>query len=1108
MQTNIHCPRALAMAPDQAAVALPPLAEEDLRQLLVTFNDTTTDYPRDVCLHQLFEAQAARTPDAVAVVFEDERLTYHELNRRSNQLARRLQACGVGPDALVAICMERSLELVVGVLGILKAGGAYVPLDPTYPAERLAYMLEDAQAPVLVTQRRLVAGLPAHGARLILLDDDDLASAAEPMENPVNGVTPDNLAYMIYTSGSTGKPKGAMNTHRGICNRLLWMQEAYRLTMDDRVLQKTPFSFDVSVWEFFWPLLSGARLVVARPEGHSDSAYLVRLIAAQGVTTLHFVPSMLHAFLEERDLKRCASLTRVICSGEALPVDLHDRFFTRLGAALHNLYGPTEAAVDVTYWACMYQNDERTIPIGRPIANTYIYLLDRQSRLVPFGAPGELHIGGVALARGYANRPDLTAEKFVPNPFADEPGARLYKTGDLARYRPDGAIEYLGRLDHQVKICGIRIELGEIEAALGAHPAVREVVVMAREDTPGDKRLVGYIVADQQSTPSSRILRDFLAERLPAYMRPAAIVPLDALPLTPNGKVDRTALPAPDWARLIERHGFMAPRTSVAELLATVWSPILHIAQIESQDNFFDLGGHSLIATQMISRVRDAFGVDVSMRDLFEHPTLAALANHIEATQQAGTSSPTPAPQLAAHDGRRLLSYAQQQLWFLDQLDPNQPTYNISLARHLTGSLDVAALEQSLNYLVRRHETLRTTFALVAGQPAQIVAPALALPLVVADLRQVPSGARADAAQRRIALEARRPFDLARGPLLRAHLLWLTADEHVLLLTMHHIISDGWSLDVLCRELGACYHAALHGVEAPLPVLPVQYADVAQWQRDRLRGDTLEEQLAYWRAQLAGAPPLLELPTDRPRPAAQTYRGATEAVLLSPALHAALQALSRRLGVTLFMTLLAAFQTVLLRYTGQEDLVVGTPIAGRTRTETEGLIGFFVNTLALRTSLAGNPRFTELLGRVREAALEAYAHQDAPFEKLVEALQPARDPRYAPLVQVMFELHNTPRAALELAGLAVEPLAVQEQTAQLDLTMAVEETSEGLVYMAEYNVDLFDAVTIRRLLGYVRAALEAVVANPMQNVRDLSGGWSRTVGTMELAPVEFDELFT
>jgi amino acid adenylation domain-containing protein len=613
--------------PNIGIAELPLLTEPERHQLLVEWNNTQRNYPQNLCIHQLFEQQVERTPDAIALIFGNQKLTYRELNERANKLAHYLKTLDVKPEVLVGICMERSLEMVIGILAIIKAGGAYLPLDPTYPNERLAFMLADAQVSVLLVQPHLVEKLPTHQAQVVCIDSDCQQFAVYSPENPISKVTSENLAYVIYTSGSTGKPKGAMNTHKGLCNRLLWMQDTYQLTATDKVLQKTPFSFDVSVWEFFWPLLAGASLVLAKPGGHQDSRYLVQLIAQEKITTLHFVPSMLQVFIEEKELEKCGSIKRVICSGEALPFDLQQRFFERLNAELHNLYGPTEAAIDVTFWACQPNSHDKIVPIGRPIANTQIYILDKHLQPVPIGVGGELHIGGVGLARGYLNKPELTKEKFISSPF--ELGKYLYKTGDLARYRPDGNIEYLGRIDHQVKIRGFRIELGEIEAVLGQHPQVRETVVVTREDIPKNHRLVAYIVTHSENTFSVHELRDYLKEKLPDYMVPSAFIKLDKLPLTPNGKIDRSALPAPDIQRPDLQEVYEAPNSEVERAIAKIWLEILHIEKVGVNDNFFELGGNSLLMVQVNNKLREVLHCDISVVEMFQNPTIKSLAKHI-----------------------------------------------------------------------------------------------------------------------------------------------------------------------------------------------------------------------------------------------------------------------------------------------------------------------------------------------------------------------------------------------------------------------------------------------------------------------------------------------
>ncbi len=640
------------ITPTETAKKIVAITETERHLLLETWNQTAVDYPLDLCLHTAIEAQVERTPDALAVLFEQYTLTYRELNTRANQLAHYLQGLGVGPDVLVGVCMERSLELVIALLAILKAGGAYVPLDPSAPVERLTFMLTDMQTPVLLTQQRLLALLPEHIPTHICLDTEWARIANETTTNPVSAVSASNLCYTIYTSGSTGQPKGAMNIHRGLVNRLYWMQHTYRLTAMDRVLQKTPFTFDVSVWEFFWPLLTGATLVVAKPGGHQDAHYLADLIVAQEITTLHFVPSMLQIFLQESDVVRCnASLKRVICSGEALPFELQERFFARIDAELHNLYGPTEASIDVTYWQCQRDNQQRVVPIGRPIANTQIYLLDATMQPVPIGAAGELYIGGVGVARGYLNRAELTKECFVADPFSSDNEARLYRSGDLARYRPDGVIEYLGRIDHQVKIRGLRIELGEIESVLLQHPAVREVVLSAREDIPGDQRLVAYIVPAHGQAPTSTELRVYLKARLLPYMVPSTFVLLAALPLLSNGKVNRHALPAPSSSRNTEAEPFVAPTSLIEQQLATIWEDLLQVHPIGIHDNFFDLGGHSLLVMRLVDRVTQVCGATLSLSTIFAKPTIAQLAAAL--ASEAEVKSRTPLIMVQQGEGKR-----------------------------------------------------------------------------------------------------------------------------------------------------------------------------------------------------------------------------------------------------------------------------------------------------------------------------------------------------------------------------------------------------------------------------------------------------------------------
>ncbi|HEY7767793.1 amino acid adenylation domain-containing protein [Longimicrobium sp.] len=1038
------------------------------------WNRTAAQVPADRCIHQLFEAQAARTPDAVALRFEEDSLTYRELNARANRLAHHLRRLGVGPEVRVGVLMERSVEMVVALLAVLKAGGGYVPLDPGLPAERLAYMLEDSAVPLVLVQAALRDAVPARdGVAVLAVDVLAEEIAAESAENSESGAGPDSLAYVIYTSGSTGRPKGVMNQHRGVVNRLVWMQAQFGIGADDVVLQKTPFGFDVSVWEFFWPLQQGARLVMARPDGHRDPAYLRDVIEREGVTALHFVPSMLQPFIDAVEAGRCASLRHVVCSGEALPPVLVRRFYDRFAGPveLTNLYGPTEAAVDVSCWTCLRDEAADVVPIGRPVWNTSLYVLDAALQPVPVGVPGELNIGGVQVARGYLDRPGHTAERYIPDPFSAHPGARLYRTGDKSRWRAAGAIEYLGRLDFQVKVRGFRIELGEIESVLRGHGSVTDCVVVARAEA-GETRLVAYIVGDTEV----EALRAHVRRSLPEYMVPSAFVFLDALPLTPNGKLDRKALPAPELASTEER--FVAPRTPMEEVLAGIWAQVLRLERVGVEDNFFELGGHSLLATRVVSHIREVFGVEVPLRALFAGPTVAELAVRIEEMRRADLPVLPPVVPVE-RTGALPLSFAQERLWFIDQLEPGSAVYNIPMAWRLGGALDRAALERALGEIVRRHEALRTTFGEVDGSPVQVIAPFSGFVLPAEDLSALGDADRETAVRRRADEEARRPFDLSAGPLFRALLLRMDAEDHALLLSMHHIVSDGWSTGVLRQELSALYAGFRDGRESQLPELPVQYGDYAVWQRKQLEGEVLDRQLAYWRERLAGAPELLELPADRPRPPMRTYEGATVPVNFSPELLERSQTLGRSEGATLYMTLLAAFQVLLSKYTGIEDIVVGSPIAGRTRGEVEALIGFFVNTLVLRTDLSGDPSFREVLRRVRETTLGAYEHQDVPVEKLVEELQPERSLSHSPLFQVMFTLQNAGdgNAGSSLPGLRVSGAGAELASAKFDLSLTLTPTSRGLRGGLTYSTDLFEPGTVERMARHLERVLEQIGAD-------------------------------
>ncbi|WP_163998551.1 non-ribosomal peptide synthase/polyketide synthase [Pyxidicoccus caerfyrddinensis] len=1059
------------------------LSEGERHQVLVEWNDTRKDFPADACIHHLFEQQVALRPDAIAVEFGDARLTYRELDARANQLAHLLRSHGVGPDTLVALCLERSLELIVSLLAILKAGGGYLPLDASYPAQRLAFMLEDAPPRLLVTSRALRSQLsvPEHLTSLFI---EELSLEGLPTSVPASGVSSRNLAYVDFTSGTTGRPKGVAIEHRSV-QRLFHGIDYAHLGPEETFLLIAPVSFDASTLELWGPLLFGGRLVVFPPQSPSDLELLSQVVTRHRVTTLHLTAGLFAQVVEHKpDCLR--GLHQLLTGGDVVSAPQVRRVLETLGIAVTACYGPTESTL---FTSCFRMTRPEqvgsAVPIGTPIANTRVYLLDASFQPVPPGVPGELFIGGEGLARGYLARPELTAERFLPDAFSSSPGARLYRTGDVARWRPDGVLEFLGRLDSQVKVRGYRIELAEVEAALLAHPAVREAIAVVREDVPGDKRLVAYVVSPSPDQPlSAAALRDFLQQRLPEFMLPSAFVALEALPLTGNGKVDRKALPVPDGA-LASSFEYIAPRNETEQRLAALWCEVLRVERVGLHDSFFELGGHSLLATRIVSRLRAVFGVELPLRTLFEAPTLEALARAVETAARSAHGLALPPLRTVERAGALPLSFAQQRLWFLDQLVPDSALYNMPAPLRLEGTLDTAALERSLSELVRRHEVLRTSFPAEAGQPLQVIAPPAPLPLERVDLSALPTDAREAEARRLIEAECRKPFSLARGPMLRALLLKLDGQQHVLLLNMHHIASDGWSMSVLAREVAVLYEAFSQGQPSPLPELPVQYADFAAWQRQWLQGEALEAQLSYWRQHLAGAPQVLELPTDRPRPATQSYRGANAAYLMPASLAQALGALCQREGVTSFMALLAGFQSLLSRYSGQTDVVVGTDIAGRTHADTEGLIGFFVNQLVMRGDLSGDPSFRELLGRTRQATLGAYAHQDVPFEELVRVLNPERNLAHAPIFQVKLVLQNAPAAELRVPGLTFRGAENDTGSSKFDLTLSIQEGPEGLACMANYSTDLFQADTMARMLEHLQVLLEAAVAHPDTHLSSL-----------------------
>ncbi len=1054
------------------------LTEAERKHLVYDLNDTMADYPRQVCLHELFETQVEQNPDAVAVVFGDSQLNYGELNQRANQLANYLVKLGVGPEARVGICMQRSMDLLVALLGVLKASAAYVPLDPAYPFDRLAYMMQDAEIKVLLTQSELKTRLPNYTGRTIELDGEWELIARESSSDLASRAVAENLAYVIYTSGSTGTPKGVAIEHRQVCNQIFWAGDALSLGPTDRVLQKTSYSFDASILELFLPLARGAQIIVAKPGGEHAVDYLVQLAIEKLVTYVDLAPGLLEQIVEYPMVKEWTSL-RVMSSGaDILRPELVRAFYQSMSGVLWNTYGPTEATVQSTFTVCMESG--QNVPIGKPIANTQTYVLDGWLEPVPVGVPGELYIGGAGVTRGYLHHPELTAERFIADGLSGTPGARLYRTGDLARCMPDGNIEYLGRRDFQVKVRGFRIELGEIEHQLAAIEGINAAVVMAREDERGFKQLVAYVTISPEVQPGAGEaeligqLRKELQSRLPDYMVPARFVILDAFPLTLNGKFDRKALPVPDSAPVFGE--YIAPTTPTEIALAYVWGDVLKLDpnSISADANFFDQGGNSLLAMRLMTRVRSTFGVELALRELFLTPTLSGFAQRIT---DAGQSS---IPKLGQADRTQPLplSFAQQRLWVIDQIDGGSAQYNLPVALRLTGRLNLDALQRALDGIVERHEVLRTTFADAAGTPVQKVHPSGAVNIAHIDLSAMPPSQREAEVRRLAEAEVVRPFDLTHDLMLRVTLIALSDDEHAVLFTQHHIASDGWSVGILVREFSVLYEAYSQERESPLGRLPIQYADYAQWQRDWLQGEVLGRQLDYWKEELAGIAPVHSLPLDKERPPVQDFAGATHWHVLDGELARGLEELCQRENVTLFMLLETVFALLVSRYSYEPDVVIGTPVAGRLHQEVESLIGFFVNNLALRSQFDSNAGFREVLGEQKQRILEAYAHQQVPFEMVVEHLNPERSLGHDPIFQIVFSLNNNEGGELTLPGLRLEPIVHEKVLAKVDLEVVAAERSGQISVSWTYRTGLFSEKRVRELAESYERLLRGVVKEP------------------------------
>jgi surfactin family lipopeptide synthetase A len=1068
-----HLLSSIVRDPGRRISELEMMSEADKKQVLFDFNDTSTEYVRDKAIHELFEDQAERVGDKVAVIAdstERHTITYKELNRGSNQLAYLLRRMGVDKGEIVGIMVERSLEMVKGLLGILKVGGAYLPLDPEYPDERLNFMIKDSGVSIILTAHPLLAKLPPlkDHVRVVCLGANK-PTEQEPDENLDAHVTTQNLAYVIYTSGSTGRPKGVAVPHAGISNRLQWVQEAYGLTSGDRLLQKTPFTFDVSVWEFFWPLQTGAVLVMARPGGHKDSAYLVDVIAKEKITIIHFVPSMLNVFLEDPKISQVRSLKRVISSGEALPVEYQERFFTHLDAELFNLYGPTEASVEVTAYTCLRNTDQRVVPIGRPIANTQIYILDHYLNPVPIGVHGEIHIGGIQLARGYLNNPDLTAEKFNRS-YKSYMTYISYKTGDQGRWLPDGNIEFLGRIDQQVKIRGFRIELEEIENLLLKHKDVKEAVVTAFDNPSGDKYLAAYVAFTSSLSSAggkTNELRVYLSGKLPDFMVPSFITAVEKIPLTPNGKVDRRALPKPEPTAY---ESYTPPRNKTEEELAALWAEVLGIEKesIGIDSNFFSLGGHSLKGVKLIARIHKKLNVIIPISQIFKDLSIRKLAKYIEGASKEVYTSIEPVEKKEYYAA----SSIQKRLFILSEMEGIQTPYNLPFAVIIEGKVNPLLFEQTFQQLIKRHESLRTSFVLIGDEPVQIVHENVDFHINYLEAEETEID--------RLIVEFVKLFDLSKAPILRVQLVKISEAKYLFLYDMHHIISDGTSMGIFQRDFMRLYEGEGSVSASKLPELRVQYKDFSEWQNNSrwdVRTD-MEKKERYWLDQFKGEIPRLDIYTDYPRPEVQSFEGDRITFTVEKELHRRINQLMKETNTTLYMVLLAVYNILLARYTGQEDIIVGTPAAGREHADFENVIGLFINALPMRNYPRGNNTFKEFLNEVKLNTINAYENQAYPFGNLMEKVTVTDDLSRNPIFETELLVQNMEMPEWDIKGLRFIPIESLYDATQVDIAIEAWESEERISFNLIYCTRLFKRVTMERFALFFKDILSTLLDNP------------------------------
>lgn len=1048
---------------------------------LELWNNTERDYGKPCCLQELFESQVEKTPDSTVLVFEDEQLTYRELNSRANRLAHFLRERGVGADDLVAVCMERSIEMVIALYGIHKAGAGYVPLDPDNPPSRLCYILEDIKAPVVLSQQKFSEVLHGSSVPIVNLDTGWDSIADRSCENPELITNPENLAYVIYTSGSTGNPKGVMIEHKGIVSHLRWMQDYFQLDASDRVLQKIAYTFDPSVPEFFWATTVGAQIVLAKPGGHQDYFYLADLIERNQVTTLAWIPSLLQDFISKVDSNKCTSLKRITCGGEVMPVELPFQLSKFCKAGLYNVYGPTEAVIEVSCFPCPGDYEGKNIPIGKAIANTQLHILDDNLCPVPIGSSGELYIGGVQIARGYLNQPELTSDKFIHDPFSKDSHARLYKTGDLARYQADGQIEYIDRFDFQVKIRGLRVELGEIEARLNELNLVKQCVVIVREDIPGDKRIVAYFEPSDGVDVKISDIRHHLRNNLPSYMVPQYFVELQQLPLTTNEKIDRNALPEPSEDMLGIDTEIIEASTDTEKALVKIWRELIGIENISIGADFFDLGGHSLLTTQMVSMIVEKFDVEISLSTVFQSPRIKELGEYIDANFKTIAKE---AKLIVPKSNRKQadLSHAQQRLWFLDQLEPLSPLNNIPVFVKLSGQLNHASISRFFNALIVKHEILRTRFINSDDGPQQIIDEIESVDIEMVEMYD----ASDEALNKFLSAQYVKPFDLSLSPIFRVQVITLSKNEHILSLVIHHSIFDGWSVHVLLDEFFKFYRNDSDADPASLTALKIQYADFAEWQNEWIAQGAIQQQQEVWMEQLAGQLPTLTLPTQLPRPPVFSSKGAIISVDLEKDTFDAIQVCANKLNVTVFMYLLSTYYLLLYRYCGQDDIVIGVPIANRNMSQIEPLIGFFVNTLPLRNSINEKLSFVEFLAQIKQSCLTAFDNQDVPFEKLVADLHPERDLSRTPIFQTIFNFLKAEDEYPINDNLTARLLPWGGSVSKTDLSLTVIEKTSNYRVSIEYCSDLFNHHTIESLLGRFTQLLGAVILQPDRKITDYS----------------------